>query len=126
MARVIGLGGLFIGVADREEVAAWYRDVLGLAMSELKPVATFQPAAMAERRDWVQLLSFFERDSEYLKPTSCGYMINLCVDDLDGVLERCRARGVEPIWQDDTRPEGRFAHILDPTGMKIELWQPPE
>jgi predicted enzyme related to lactoylglutathione lyase len=51
-------------------------------------------------------------------------MINLIVDDLDGVLERAKAEGVEPIGGQDG-DFGRFAWILDPAGVKVELWQPP-
>jgi predicted enzyme related to lactoylglutathione lyase len=51
-------------------------------------------------------------------------MLNLVVDDLDVVLARCAAAGVAPPAPTVDDAFGRFAHILDPDGRKIELWQP--
>lgn len=35
-----------------------------------------------------------------------------------------RIAGVEPLGRDDSDPNGRFAWLLDPAGIKVELWQP--
>ena len=51
-------------------------------------------------------------------------MINLMVDDLDGVLARAAEAGVEPLDRNDADPSGRFAWLLDPGGAKVELWEP--
>jgi predicted enzyme related to lactoylglutathione lyase len=51
-------------------------------------------------------------------------MINLIVDDLDGVLAHAKAAGVEPVDRSDDDDNGRFAWIMDPDGYKLELWQP--
>jgi predicted enzyme related to lactoylglutathione lyase len=51
-------------------------------------------------------------------------MINLMVDDMDGILERCAQHDVTPLQRLDDEPNGRFAHILDPEGRKLELWEP--
>ena len=50
-------------------------------------------------------------------------MINLVVDDLEGVLAKAAAAGVEPIGREDDE-YGRFAWVLDPAGVKLELFQP--
>jgi predicted enzyme related to lactoylglutathione lyase len=50
-------------------------------------------------------------------------MINFAVDDLEGILASCRKHGVEAKVLPD-EPNGRFAHISDPEGTRIELWQP--
>jgi predicted enzyme related to lactoylglutathione lyase len=52
-------------------------------------------------------------------------MLNFRVDDLDALLAKLRAAGVqvEPdVHEDDN---GRFGWIMDPDGTRIELWQPP-
>lgn len=53
-------------------------------------------------------------------------MINFRVSDLDGLVERLRAAGVEIITKPEwNQPEvGRFARIHDPEGNAIELWEP--
>ncbi|MCW5738489.1 MAG: hypothetical protein KIS73_30485 [Enhydrobacter sp.] len=67
----------------------------------------------------------FKADTDYFAPDR-QWMLNLRVDDLDGLLAQLRAAGIEAI----TKPEwdspgvGRFARIHDPEGNPIELWQP--
>jgi predicted enzyme related to lactoylglutathione lyase len=51
-------------------------------------------------------------------------MFNLVVDELDGMLARCKEHGVEPVKLFPEEANGRFAHIIDPEGRKIELWEP--
>jgi predicted enzyme related to lactoylglutathione lyase len=70
------------------------------------------------------VFSPFKADTGYLLPSSKDFMINLAVDDLDGVLERCAKHGVRPVKRFEDDANGRFAHVLDPDGTKIELWQP--
>ena len=33
-------------------------------------------------------------------------------------------RNIHNFWRDDDGPQGRFAHLIDPDGIKIELWEP--
>lgn len=123
MARVIGLGGIVVSHGQWESLAAWYHEVLGLSMSLGRPVASFQPASIAERRDRLQHFGFAVPAEPDAAPS---FRISLCVDDLDGMLERCRRYGVEPVRGEETRAEGRVAMIVDPMGTCVELWQPRE
>ena len=50
-------------------------------------------------------------------------MINLIVDDIDDVLANAHAVGVEALGRQD-EVYGRFAWLIDPAGVKVELWQP--
>ena len=50
----------------------------------------------------------------------------MLVDDLDALLERIKAHGVELIGEPESHDYGRFAWIMDPDGMKIELWESVE
>jgi predicted enzyme related to lactoylglutathione lyase len=70
------------------------------------------------------VVSFFKTDTDYFAPSSKDFMFNFAVDDLDGMLARAKTEGVEPVKLFDDEPNGRFAHIVDPEGTKIELWQP--
>jgi hypothetical protein len=51
-------------------------------------------------------------------------MVNLMVDDLDSVLAMAKAAGVEPPGRSDDDQMGRFAWLLDPAGVKVELLEP--
>ena len=68
------------------------------------------------------LLSPFGADSDYFAPSEQPFMINLRVDDLDGMLADLQAKGIAPLGRQD-EDYGRFAWILDCDGIKVELWQ---
>lgn len=122
MASVLGVGGVFFKSKDPGGLMAWYRDVLGLAVEDWGGVV-FTPAAMAGQPGAGTVFSPFAADTTYFEPSTKDFMVNLAVDDLDGILARCAEHGVEATTFPD-EPNGRFAHIVDPQGTKIELWQP--
>ena len=117
MAKVTGLGGVFYVVADPAATRAWYRDTLGLE-GEYGP----QMSWSEETGDRPYSLISHFTDDAYIKPGRGTFMINLRVDDLDGMVAQLRAKGVEGL---DTADEGygKFAWLLDPDGVKIELWE---
>lgn len=67
------------------------------------------------------LVSHFS-DDQYIQPGKGGFMINLRVDDCSGMVERLRAKGIEVLGFSD-EGYGKFAWLLDPDGIKIELWE---
>lgn len=117
MAKVTGLGGVFYVVKDPAATRAWYRDVLGLD-GEYGPQ---MPWSEETGDQPYSMISHFN-DEAYIKPGRGGFMINLRVDDLDAIVGQLRARGVDVL---DTADEGygKFAWLLDPDGVKIELWE---
>jgi predicted enzyme related to lactoylglutathione lyase len=66
----------------------------------------------------------FPADTDYFEPSAREFMVNLAVDDLDGMVARCAEHGVEVSVLSDDQPNGRFGHLVDPDGTKIELWEP--
>lgn len=122
---VQGIGGLFFRARDPDGLTAWYRDHLGVG-GGCSADATVAP------NEWVWatqsgpvVFSPFPDDSDYFAADK-SFMINLRVSDLDGLLDRLRAAGIDIV----TKPEwdhpdiGRFARIHDPEGNAIELWEP--
>ena len=115
---VTGIGGLFFRCKDPKAQAEWYLTHLGVGAPEGVWIwnqqagpTVFQP---------------FKADSDYF-PAGQQTMLNLRVDDLDGLMASLRAAGIEVITKEewDAHPEiGRFARIHDPEGNAIELWQP--
>ena len=122
MAKVLGLGGLFFKSADSDATRAWYARVLGIEPMEWGgswfPAADF--AAHAGAGTVFNVMS----SGEYIAPSTNEFMFNLVVDDLEGILARAKEHGVEPIKRHPDEGMGSFAHLLDPEGRKIELWQP--
>jgi catechol 2,3-dioxygenase-like lactoylglutathione lyase family enzyme len=118
MARITGLGGVFYKVADTERTAAWYRDTLGLG-GEWGIMFPWKVEAGGEA---YSLLSAFKASSDYFAPSQAGFMVNLRVDDLDGLVAELEAKGIEILGRQD-EDYGRFAWILDCDGLKLELWE---
>ena len=120
MAKVTGLGGVFYVVQNPEATRAWYRDVLGI------------DGPYGPQFDWAEetgdrpysLISHFT-DDQYIQPGKGGFMINLRVDDLDGFVAALESKNVEILGTSD-EGYGKFAWLLDPDGIKIELWQQVE
>ncbi len=122
MSKVIGLGGLFFRSADPAACREWYGRVLGMPFDEWGMV--FTPDAAAAHPGAATVFSPFAADTDYFAPSDKEFMFNLMVDDLDGMLARCAEQGVEPVKIMPDEGMGRFAHIMDPEGRKIELWEP--
>ncbi len=117
MAKVLGLGGVFFKAADPAAVRDWYVRVLGFEVQDWGGVMF--KSLKTGFANW----SPFDADTRYFEPSDAPFMINFIVDDLDGVLARAAAEGVEPTGRQD-EDMGRFAWLIDPAGVKIELWEP--
>ena len=117
MARISGLGGVFYKVADPEATRAWYQDKLGIG-GEWGAMFPFKK----DEDEGFSLLSPFKADSDYFAPSELPFMINLRVDDIDGILTELEAKGIAILGRQE-EDYGRFAWILDCDGVKIELWQ---
>lgn len=119
--RITGVGGVFFRSPDPKALAAWYRDMLGIAVEDWGGAAL---KTDAPNHPPVVVWGPFAQDTKYFAPSTREFMINFAVDDLDAFLARIAAKGVEPVGRDDSDPSGRFAWIVDPDGTKVELWQP--
>jgi predicted enzyme related to lactoylglutathione lyase len=51
-------------------------------------------------------------------------MVNFRVNDLDAMATQLREAGIEVEIAPETYPNGRFAHLSDPEGNRVELWEP--
>jgi predicted enzyme related to lactoylglutathione lyase len=117
MAKVLGLGGVFVKVDDLEAWKGWYATVLGVKFED------YGSAIFAHPKVGCVNLSPFASDSSYFAPSSAAFMINLIVEDMDGVLARAAEHGAQALGRQD-ESYGRFAWLLDPAGVKVELWEP--
>jgi catechol 2,3-dioxygenase-like lactoylglutathione lyase family enzyme len=117
MAQVTGIGGIFVRADDPKALEAWYDRVLGF------PTAKWGGAMFPGKEGGLTLWTPFGPDSDKFAPSTHPFMLNLVVDDLDGVLARAKAEGVEALGREDG-DYGRFAWLMDPAGVKLELWEP--
>jgi predicted enzyme related to lactoylglutathione lyase len=119
MAKVTGLGGAFIRADDPAALAAWYEAHLGIGASQ----GCFSFPKETQRA--YIAVAFFPRPSNYF-PVSQPAMLNFQVDDLDAVLDRLAAEGVEVAPKREDYEYGRFGWFMDPEGNLVELWQPAD
>jgi predicted enzyme related to lactoylglutathione lyase len=118
MERVVGFGGLFFRSRAPESLAAWYRDTLGV---DLVPTAADQMPWMAEGGPTV--FAPFADDTDYFSAGK-AFMVNFKVADLDAMIAQLQTAGIA-VKRLDTMPGiGKFAHLTDPEGTPIELWEP--
>ncbi len=119
MASVTGFGGLFLRAVDPKALYQWYEKHLGL----LKTDGAFAFPASTQRPQVI--FSLFKPDNAYF-PVAQKAMLNLQVDDLDGLLDRLLAEGVTVDPKRETYDFGKFGWLTDPEGNRVELWQPIE
>jgi len=117
MARITGLGGIFYKVEDIDKTRAWYQEKLGIGgeWGAMFPFKNDDPEGFT-------LFSQFKADTDYFGPSDKPFMVNLRVDDIDGMVADLESKGIEILGRQD-EDYGRFAWILDPDGVKVELWQ---
>lgn len=127
MAKIIGVGGIFLHSPDPEALMAWYADVLGLTINDYGG-ADFLHAdsGKAFPQGARTIFTAFKDDTDYFKPSDKSFMINLMIDDMDSMLAHLKDKGVSLVDEPQDFDYGRFAWVMDPDGTKIELWQPIE
>lgn len=118
MERVRGIGGVFFRSANPAALSEWYKSNLGV---DRVPDDMGTSPWITEAG--VTVFSPFAEDTTYFPPRQ-QVMVNFRVADLDAMLAQLRNAGVEPFNEQTMEGIGRFAHITDPEGNAIELWEP--
>jgi predicted enzyme related to lactoylglutathione lyase len=66
----------------------------------------------------------FKETTKYFQPSDKQFMINYRVEQLDALLAKLKAAGIQPTDSVERVSYGNFVHLMDPEGNKIELWEP--
>jgi predicted enzyme related to lactoylglutathione lyase len=123
MARVTGIGGIFLRASDPKALSDWYAQHLGIQLNDWGG-AQFLWSDEVPSTTGSTAWNIFPADTKYFGPTTQPYMVNYRVDDLDALLTQLAAAGVPIDPKREAASYGRFAWITDPEGNRIELWQP--
>jgi len=124
MKRVTGIGGIFFNSPNPAALVAWYKDHLGFNLAEWGG-ASF---------DWADsegkpvpggstLWTVNNTADNPFAPSTSPFMINYRVADLKALVEALKAENCNVLDYEDSE-YGKFAHVLDPDGNKVELWEP--
>lgn len=121
--KVTGVGGIFFKCKDPNKMKEWYSKNLGLKTDEYGTMFMSRNIDKPDRKEYLQWSPFTET-TKYFEPSQKEFMINYCVENLEALLEELRKEGVQIVDTVETYDYGKFVHIMDPEGNKIELWEP--
>ncbi|NCX95231.1 MAG: VOC family protein [Chitinophagia bacterium] len=117
--KVTGIGGVFIKYENPEQIKEWYKTHLGFNVDAYGATFVSDPAK-PQQTIW----SPFKSTTKYIEPSTKEFMINLRVENLEYLLDCLNKDGIMPLGEMQVFDFGKFAHIMDPEGVKIELWEP--
>jgi len=116
--KVNGIGGFFFRAHDPAALARWYWTHLGV-----REVPTSYDSPVWQQQAGTTVFTPFSETSSYFD-TSKRWMMNFRVSNLDRMAAQLGKLGTKVTIDPKTYPNGRFAHLADPEGNPIELWEP--
>jgi len=121
--KITGIGGIFFKCPDPNKTKDWYHKNLGLITDQWGAPFEFRLSDKPDVKGYTQW-STFPSDTKYFDPSENEFMINYRVKNLEAFLEELKKKGVTICDEIETFDYGKFVHILDGDGRKIELWEP--
>lgn len=123
MKKVTGIGGIFFKCKDPQLIKEWYRKNLGMNVDQYGTSFESRQSESPNKKTYLQWSPFSE-DTKYFEPSNKEFMINYRVENLESLVEELKKEGVTITDDIETFEYGKFVHILDVEGNKIELWEP--
>lgn len=119
MEKVTGIGGFFFRSKNSAILNDWYEQHLGVR----------KVGAEYEDGSWWQdegptVFASEPQESKGMGGPHYSWRINFRVRDLDAMVTQLRAADIAVEVESTIYPNGRFAHLHDPEGNQIELWEP--
>ncbi|WP_372649098.1 VOC family protein [Draconibacterium sp.] len=121
--KVTGIGGIFFFSENPDDLKDWYKQNLGLETNEYGSTFEFRNANRPDEINYLQW-SPFSQNNEYFSPSKKEFMINYRVQNIEGLVRNLKKSGVTILDTIETFEYGKFVHIMDSEGNKIELWEP--
>lgn len=121
--KVTGLGGVFIKCKDPKAMRNFYEECLGMTTNDYG--VGFEFVRDEGGSGFIQL-GTFEEDSTYFGEPKQKAMLNFRVDNLEGLIEGLEEKGIKIVNELEDFEYGKFIHILDVDGNRIELWEPKD
>jgi predicted enzyme related to lactoylglutathione lyase len=122
MKKLTGIGGIFFKCKDPNKMKEWYKTHLGLNTNEYGATFEWREGSDSTKKGST-IWSPFAETTKYFEPSSKDFMINYRVADLEALVEELRKEGVTIVDKIETYDYGKFVHIIDMEGNKVELWE---
>ena len=123
MKKVTGIGGIFFKCKDPDKVKEWYKTHLGLDAGQYGASFEWLQVDDSTKKGLTQWNTFTEK-AKLFEPSAKDFMINYRVDNLVELVEQLKKEGVTIVDKIETYDYGKFVHVLDLEGNKIQLWEP--
>ncbi len=123
MKKVTGIGGIFFKTKDPKATNEWYKKHLGIEANQYGASFEWLEKDNPEKTGITQWTTFSDTTS-YFAPSERDFMINYRVADLVALVEELKKENVTILDEIETYDYGKFVHILDGEGNKIQLWEP--
>jgi predicted enzyme related to lactoylglutathione lyase len=126
MKKVTGIGGIFFKCKDPKAVNEWYKTHLGFDTTPYGTSFEWQQldAETGETKKGLTQWNPFPDSTKYFDPSTRDFMINYRVENLENLVEELKKANVTIVDKIETYEYGKFVHILDLEGNKIQLWEP--
>ena len=118
-----GIGGIFFKTRDVQKTKDWYQANLGLETDQWGTNFEWRSAQDPKQKGFTQW-SPSSTNSSFFGESNQQFMINYRVDNLVELLKNLREQGVTILGEIESYDYGKFAHIQDPDGHKVQLWEP--
>jgi predicted enzyme related to lactoylglutathione lyase len=122
--KVTGIGGIFFFSESPQDMKEWYAKNLGFEINEWGS-SSFESRNVNNPEE-INSLQWtpFEKGSKYFAPSKKEFMINYVVQNIEGLVNNLKENGVTILDSITSYDYGKFVHIMDTEGNKIELWEP--
>jgi len=125
MKKVTGIGGIFFKSKDPNATNQWYKTHLGFDTTPYGTSFEWRDSDDPTKKGLTQWNPFKE-STTYFEPSAKDFMINYRVENLNALVEQLKSEGVTIVDNIEDSDYGKFVHILDLEGNKIQLWEPKE
>jgi predicted enzyme related to lactoylglutathione lyase len=122
MKRVTGIGGVFFKSKDPKKITEWYQKHLGLDTNPYGATFEWYESPDSTKKAQTQWTPFPE-STKYFEPSQQDFMINYRVENLETLVEELKKEGVTIVDKIEAFDYGKFVHILDGEGNKVQLWE---
>ncbi len=122
MKRVTAIGGIFFKCKNPEAQQDWYAQHLGINMDKFGSSFEWRHSDDKEKKGY-SAWSPFTNDTDYFGDPSQQYMINYRVENLEALVVQLKTEGVTIVDEMEIYEYGKFIHILDGEGNRVELWE---
>jgi len=125
MKKVTGIGGIFFKCKDPNKMKEWYKTHLGIDAGQYGASFEWYQDAEGKKKGLTQW-NLNSETAKLYEPSKKDFMINYRVENLEALVAELKKEGVTIVDNVETYDYGKFVHILDAEGNKVQLWEPAD